>query len=48
SGQPSVCHFGLGDAAAVDVVVRLPGGKQLVRENVAANQRLHIEETAEE
>ncbi|MCA9267104.1 MAG: CRTAC1 family protein, partial [Planctomycetales bacterium] len=48
SGQPAVCHFGLGDAAAVDVVVRLPGGEKLVRENVAANQRLHIEETAEE
>ncbi|MCC6421080.1 MAG: CRTAC1 family protein [Gemmataceae bacterium] len=44
SGQPAVCHFGLGDAKAVDVEVRLPGGKRLPRPNVPADRVLVIEE----
>jgi enediyne biosynthesis protein E4 len=44
SGQPAVCHFGLGDVDAVDVVVTLPGGQSLRREKVAANRRLTVAE----
>jgi hypothetical protein len=43
SAQPAVTHFGLGDAATVDVEVILPHGKwNIRRENVAADQRLTI------
>lgn len=44
AGQPTVCHFGLGDAAAVDVAIRLPDGKKVLRKRVPANQHLVIEE----
>jgi hypothetical protein len=44
SGQPAVCHFGLGDAASVDVRVTLPNGKSLMRKGATADQRLKLEE----
>jgi hypothetical protein len=44
SGQPAVCHFGLGDIAAVDLVVTLPGGQALRHDNVAVNRKLMIAE----
>ncbi len=44
AGQPALCHFGLGDEKAVDVVVRLPGGKTLTRRNVKADQQILVEE----
>jgi hypothetical protein len=42
SGQVAYCHFGLNDVAHVDVEVKLPNGDRVVREKVAANQRLTI------
>jgi hypothetical protein len=44
SGQPAVCHFGLGDAGAVDVEIRLPNSTVVKRPNVKANQILILEE----
>lgn len=44
SGQPAVCHFGLGNAPAVDVAVRLPNGKQLQKTGVKANAALRVTE----
>ena len=44
SGQVAQCHFGLNDITTVDVEVTLPDGQRLVREKVAVNQRLTIEE----
>jgi hypothetical protein len=44
SGQRAYAHFGLGDQGSVDVQVTLPNGKKLVREGVAADQLLTIEE----
>jgi hypothetical protein len=44
SGQPAVCHFGLGDATRVDVRVALPNGTVLERRAVAANQKLQVAE----
>lgn len=44
SGQPAICHFGLGDVASVDVRVTLPNGKSLMRKGVTADQRLKLEE----
>ncbi len=44
SGQRAYCHFGLGDAAEVDVEVTLPDGKKVVKEKVAADRLLRIEE----
>lgn len=42
---PPIAHFGLGDAAQVArVVVRFPSGQEVVRENVAADALLVIEE----
>lgn len=35
SGQPAVCHFGLGEAAEVDVEVTLPGGTVIRRKSIA-------------
>ena len=44
SGQMPVAHFGLGDAANVDLRVTLPGGKAGVENGgVKANQVLVIE-----
>jgi hypothetical protein len=43
SGQPAIAHFGLGDAASVDVEVVLPHGNgKLVEKGVKANQRVMI------
>ncbi|MCA9154332.1 MAG: CRTAC1 family protein [Planctomycetales bacterium] len=44
SGQEAIAHFGLGDHNTVDLSVRLPNGTTIERHNVAANQRLVIEE----
>jgi hypothetical protein len=44
SGQEAICHFGLGDVKAVDVEVTLPTGRKIVHVDVAANQRLVVEE----
>lgn len=44
SGQPAVAHFGLDTVDHVDLRIRLPNGKVLQQQNVAANQRLRVEE----
>jgi enediyne biosynthesis protein E4 len=44
SGQPAICHFGLGDIKSVDVSVRLPDGRLINSKNVAADRRIVIEE----
>jgi enediyne biosynthesis protein E4 len=44
SGQRAYAHFGLGDVTTVDVHVRLPNGKNVVKEAVAADHLLTIEE----
>ncbi len=44
SGQPAVCHFGLGRVKEVDVRVTLPNGKAIDRAGVKADQRFVIEE----
>lgn len=45
SGQPAISHFGLGREAAVDVEIVLPHGRgQIVKKNVAANQRVSVEQ----
>jgi len=43
SGQIPLAHFGLGDAAAVDVEIRTPGGHVERRRGVAKNQTLTID-----
>lgn len=43
SGQEAVAHFGLGGYQQCDVEVLLPHGRgRLLRQGVAANQRLHV------
>ena len=44
SGQEAVCHFGLAQHDTVDLAVRFPNGKRITRTNVAANQRIVLEE----
>ncbi|MCI0465318.1 MAG: CRTAC1 family protein [Gemmataceae bacterium] len=44
SGQPAVCHFGVGDVKTVDVEVTLPSGKRVRQPNVAADRVLIVEE----
>ena len=44
SGQPAVCHFGLGDARVVDVEVRMPDGTVVKKANVKAGQILTVEQ----
>jgi hypothetical protein len=44
SGQPAICHFGLGDIKSVDVSVRLPDGRLINSKNIAADRRVVIEE----
>ncbi len=44
SGQPAICHFGLGDVTAVDVLVMLPDGRKLERAGVAADRKLIVDE----
>lgn len=44
SGQVARCHFGLNDIVSVDIEVRLPSGERIVREKIAANQRITIVE----
>src|SRR5262249_20730694 len=44
SGQPAVCHFGLGDETAVDVEVTLPNRRRVTRTGVSADRTLHVEE----
>lgn len=44
SGQPATAHFGLGDAATVDVQARLPDGTIVSRPGVKADQVLTVEE----
>jgi enediyne biosynthesis protein E4 len=44
SGQPAVCHFGLGDEKSVDVRVTLPNGKVLEKAKAGADRTLVIEE----
>ncbi len=43
SGQPAVCHFGLGDMERVDLEIRLPDGTTLTRSDVATNQALVVD-----
>jgi hypothetical protein len=43
SGQPAVCHFGLGEVTEVDVVVSLPAIGEVNR-TTKANQRLVVRE----
>jgi hypothetical protein len=44
SGQPAVCHFGLGAADAVDLEIRFPNSTLLKKTGVKARQLLTIEE----
>jgi hypothetical protein len=44
SGQAAMCHFGLGDVDAVDVVVRLPNGRELRHDKVPAKRRVVVTE----
>lgn len=44
SGQRAYAHFGLGDAARVDVHVELPNGKRVVKEGQEADKLLVVEE----
>lgn len=44
SGQPALCHFGLGDAERIDVEVRLPGGAVVKSPGMKADQIVTIEE----
>jgi hypothetical protein len=44
SGQPAVCHFGLGDEQVIDVRVTLPNGKVTEKPGVAADQVLNVQE----
>lgn len=44
SGHEAVLHFGLGDATEVDLVARLPDGREVKRPAVKANQRFHLSE----
>jgi hypothetical protein len=44
SGQAAVSHFGLGDAATVDLAVRLPQGTVINRVGVKADQLLIVDE----
>jgi hypothetical protein len=42
SAPGRVLHFGLGDAASVDALVRMPNGKAETRKGLAANSRIRI------
>lgn len=44
SGQPAVCHFGLGDESAVDLEATLSNGARITRTGVKANQVLNLVE----
>lgn len=44
SGQPALCHFGLGGVEQVDLEVKLPNGKLVKRPNVKAGQLLTVDE----
>ena len=44
SGQPAVCHFGMGDVTEVDVEVRLPHGPVIRQTSVKADQKLVVRE----
>ncbi|MBI2947292.1 MAG: CRTAC1 family protein [Verrucomicrobia bacterium] len=44
SGQPAVCHFGLGDESEVDLEIALPNGTRLKPMAVKANQMLNVAE----
>jgi hypothetical protein len=44
SGQPALCHFGLGDETAVDVEVRLPDGRLVARPGEKADRVLSVDE----
>ena len=44
SGQPAICHFGLGAVESGDLEVRLPGGAVVKKPNVKAGQLLTVEE----
>ncbi|HYW78597.1 MAG TPA: CRTAC1 family protein [Thermoguttaceae bacterium] len=44
AGQEAICHFGLGDATTVDMVVRFPDGIELVERSVAVDRRLVIQQ----
>lgn len=44
SGQPALCHFGLGDESTVDVQAKLPNGKLIAKTGVRADQNLVVEE----
>jgi hypothetical protein len=44
SGQPAVCHFGLGSATSVKLTVAFPNGKVATVTNPGVNQFLTVEE----
>jgi hypothetical protein len=44
SGQPAICHFGLGEAAEIDLEVQLPTGTFVKKLGVKAGQLITIEE----
>ena len=42
AGVPAIAHFGLGEIDTVDVVVRLPGGRELSMSGVSANRHIRL------
>lgn len=42
SSEDQRCHFGLGAAASVDLLIRWPDGQQTVLPDIAVNQRLGV------
>ena len=42
AGVPAIAHFGLGEIDTVDVVVRLPGGRELSISGVSANRHIRL------
>lgn len=42
AGVPAIAHIGLGEVDTVDVVVRLPGGRELSIGGVAANRHIRL------
>lgn len=44
SGQPAVCHFGLGKHAKVDILVKLPSGRTIQEDGITADQSFTIKE----
>ncbi|MCI0380847.1 MAG: CRTAC1 family protein [Gemmataceae bacterium] len=44
SGQPALCHFGLGELERVDVAATLPNSQKIVRKNIESKKRMVLAE----